>query len=420
MTGKKLLLTRFILCVFLTLCIAVDASGAAEEQKSHDKELYKQIELFSDAVTLIQSDYVEEVEPKKLVYGALEGMLSSLDGYSQFMDPDSFREMQIDTKGEFGGLGIEIAVKDGVLTVIAPLDGTPAAKAGLKSGDRIVKIDGEATREINLMDAVKKLRGKPGTKIDIVIFREEEEKLLDFTIVRSIIKIKSTKAAELLEEDIGYIKLVEFQENTSRELEEKLAKLKKLEMKGLILDLRNNPGGLLDVSQSVSEKFLPEGETIVSLKSRIPDQNKVFRSRGKQKFLDFPLVILVNGGSASASEIVAGAIRDNQRGIIVGTKTFGKGSVQTVIPLKDGSAVRITTADYFTPAGHSIKEKGILPDVEIKLEERQASTSEKKEDIFEKIGKKDLTEKKNGVIYDNQLQTAVDVLRGILVYKRSE
>ena len=191
-------------------------------------------------------------------------------------------------------------------------------------------------------------------------------------------------------------------------------------MKGLILDLRNNPGGLLDVSQSVSEKFLPEGETIVSLKSRIPDQNKVFRSRGKQKFLDFPLVVLVNEGSASASEIVAGAIRDNQRGIIVGTKTFGKGSVQTVIPLKDGSAVRITTAAYYTPAGHSIKEKGILPDVEVKLEERQASPSEKKEDIFEKIEKKDLKEKKNGVVYDNQLQAAVDVLRGILVYKKSE
>ncbi len=409
---------KVAVCVFLVLWGSIYLGCAGENIKDKDNELYREIELFSDVVTIIQSDYVEEAEPKKLVYGALEGMLSSLDGYSHFMDPESFKEMEIETKGEFGGLGIEIGIRKGVLTIIAPLDGTPAEKAGLKAGDKIVKINGELTRDIKLIDAVKKLRGKPGTKVELTILREAEEKLLDFTIERNIIKLKSIKTAKMLDKETGYIKLIEFQEKTPRELEGKLLKLKNKGMKALILDLRNNPGGLLDTAHEVADKFLAKGKVIVSLKGRIPAQNKVYKSRGKRHFLDFPMVVLVNEGSASASEIVAGAIQDNQRGIILGSKTFGKGSVQTVIPLKDGSAAKLTTAVYYTPSGRSIRDTGIIPDVEVALKEEKELPEE--EDVFKKLEEKDKKKEKEEVIYDNQLQAAVDVLKGILIYAGRE
>ena len=408
--------------VAIISCVFIYLGCAAEAPKGSSQELYKQVELFSDAVTIIQSGYVKEVKPKKLVYGALRGMLSSLDGYSQFMSPESFREMEIDTKGQFGGLGVEIGIRDGVLTVIAPIDGTPAAKAGLKAGDKIVKIDEEVTRDITLLEAVEKLRGKPKTKLELTVVREGEGKLLDFTIVRSIIKLKSIKAAEMIEGNIGYIKLVEFQVNTPKELAGRLAHLTKEGMKALVFDLRNNPGGLLDVSTEVSEKFLEKGKTIVSLKGRMAKQNKTYRSRGTKSFTDFPMVLLVNKGSASASEIVAGAIQDNRRGIILGTKTFGKGSVQTLVPLKDGSALRLTTAAYYTPGGRCIREKGIVPDVEVALE-LPKKESAGKEDIFENLEKKkekESPEKKEAVAWDNQLRAAVDMLKGILIYKQEE
>ena len=405
---------KVAVCVFLVLWGSIYLGCAGENIKDQDRELYREIELFSDTVTIIQSDYVEEVEPKKLVYGALEGMLSSLDGYSQFMDPESYKQMEIETKGEFSGLGMEIGIRKGVLTIIAPMDGTPAEKAGLKAGDKIVKINKELTRDIKLMDAVKKLRGKPRTKVEITVLREGEEKLLDFTIERDIIKLKSIKTAKMLDKETGYIKLIEFQERTPRELEEKLLKLKKRSMKALILDLRNNPGGLLDTAYGVADKFLAKGKVIVSLEGRVPAQNKVYKSRGGRHFLDFPMVVLVNEGSASASEIVAGAIQDNQRGIILGSKTFGKASVQTVIPLKDGSAARLTTAVYYTPSGRSIRDKGIIPDVEVSLKEEKELPEG--EDIFKKLEEKHKVKDKEEVIYDNQLQAAVDVLKGILIY----
>ncbi|MCQ9206345.1 MAG: S41 family peptidase [Omnitrophica bacterium] len=415
------------LSLILVICgsVYVYMRCVADESGAPDKELYEQVELFADAITIVQSDFVEEIEPKKLVYGALEGLLSSLDGYSHFMDPDDFKEMEIDTKGEFGGLGIEIGIRDSILTVIAPIDGTPAEKAGLKAGDRIVKIEGKLTRGLNLTDAVKKLRGKPNTKVTITVLREGEEKLLDFTIVRSIIKLKSIKTVRIIDKTIGYIKLIEFQERTGRELAKKISGLKKDGMEALILDLRNNPGGLLDASYAVSDNFLPEGKVVVSLKGRVPAQNKVYISTGKQSFTDFPMVVLVNKGSASASEIVAGAIQENQRGIILGTKTFGKGSVQTIIPLKDGSAVRLTTAAYYTPKGRSISNTGITPDVEVKLRQEK-KVIEKTGDVFDKIeSKEEEKEKKKEVtkeeiIYDNQMQAAIDMLRGILFYKQGK
>jgi len=415
MTGSRSLLIKVAACALLVACAFFYLGSPGGNATDDDRELYKQVELFSDTVTIVQSDYVKEVDPKKLVYGALEGMLSSLDGYSQFMDPENVRELKVETKGEFGGLGLEIGIREGILTVIAPLDGTPAKKAGLKSGDRIVKIDGESTRDIRLMDAVKLMRGKPRTKVKLAILREGEEKLLHFTIERSIIKLESISEARVIDGKIGYIRLTEFQENTPRQLEEKLNGLKKKGMQALILDLRNNPGGLLEVSFAVAEKFLPKGAIVVSLKSRLPEQNKVYKSRGKKKFLDFPIVVMADGGSASASEIVAGALQDNQRAIILGTKTFGKGSVQTVITLKDGSAVRLTTAGYFTPGGHSITDKGIIPDVEVAFKPESKIIPEQKEDeIFDKVEK--LPKAEEEMSYDNQLRSAVDVLKGILIY----
>jgi len=405
--------------VFLILCGSVFMTGALEDTADPDSELYTQIELFSDAINIVESHYVEEIAPKKLVYGAIEGILSSLDGYSHFMDPESFREMEIGTKGEFGGLGIEIGIRDGILTIIAPIDGTPADKAGVEAGDRIVKINGKLTRGIKLTEAVKKLRGKPGTKITLTIIRENTDRLPDFTITRNIIKLKSIKSAKILEDGIAYIKLVEFQQNTSTELEEKVAGLKKEGMRALILDLRNNPGGLLDMAYEISDKFLPKDKVVVTLKGRKAGQNKVYKASGKGKFTDFPMIILVNKGSASASEIVAGAIKDNERGIILGEKTFGKGSVQTVIPLKDGSAVRLTTAAYHVPSGQSIKGEGITPDVEVKLAKKKET--KEKEDIFKKLeetnGKEKLKKKEEKPTRDNQVQAAIDMLRGILLYR---
>jgi len=354
-------------------------SSAEKEQKSDN--LYKELELFSDAVSIIRSDYVEEPPSKDLIYGALKGMLSSLDPYSQFMDPDMYNEMKIETEGEFGGIGIEITIKDNLLTIISPLDGTPADKVGLKAGDKIVKIENEITRDLTLLEAVKKLRGKPGTKVNITVLREAEKKLLDFTIIRSIIKIDSIKKAEVIDDDIGYIRLVEFQEKTHKELEKNLRDLEKKEIKGLILDLRNNPGGLLDASVEVGRKFLGDGKTIVSTKGRVENQNFMFKSKNKKPHADYPMVVLINGGSASASEIVAGAIQDHKRGIIMGTKSFGKGSVQTVVPLSDGSAVRLTTSKYFTPDGHSIHEKGIIPDIIVEYKESLKKEEDKDKEL---------------------------------------
>lgn len=424
-----------LLFVFLTLIVGSSSvlfCGEATEDgsKEANKELYKQIELFSDVVTLIRADYVKEVPPKDIIYGALDGMLSSLDGYSQFMDPDNYREMEIETRGEFGGLGMEIGIQGGILTIIAPIDGTPAANAGLKAGDKIVKIDGEITRDITLSEAVKKLRGKPKTKVNLTILREDEEvRIMEFAIERDIIHIKSIRTSEMIDDGVGYVKLVEFQQNTPNELRDFMNELKKKGLKAFILDLRNNPGGLLDVAYEVSDMFLEKGRVIVSLKGRVASQNRTYEARGGNNFTGFPMVVIVNEGSASASEIVAGAVQDNKRGLILGTKTFGKGSVQTVIPLRDGSAVRLTTASYYTPNGRNINEEGIMPDVEVKLQ-RQKEAKEA-EDVFkefeQEVKPEEKPEEKNepGVkekeeekthVYDNQIQTALGILKGMLVY----
>jgi carboxyl-terminal processing protease len=416
--------------LFLVLFISHLALGEekAPKAKTSDKskeDLYVQMELFADAVSAIRSDYVDDVDSKKLVYGALKGLLGSLDDYSQFMDPDEYRDIKVEAKGEFGGIGIEVNMRDGMLTVIAPIAGSPADKAGVMAGDRIVKINGKITKKMSLDDAVKELRGEPGTSVSLTLWREKQEKIIEIPVKRDIIKIKSIKEAIFLEDKIGYIKLVEFQENTPQDLEEAMAKLKKEGMDSLILDLRNNPGGLLDVAVAVTEKLLPKESPIVSTKSRVAGQNVEFKSKSILAYVDMPLVVLVNEGSASASEIVAGAIQDNKRGIILGMKSFGKGSVQTVMPLKDGSALRLTTASYFTPSGRCIRGTGIIPDVVIEQAERPETPKGKKEDIFEKVepkaeGKvegKD-AELKRMRARDSQLERAIDIVKGIKAYKQ--
>jgi len=394
--------------------------GFAERSKSADN-LYKELELFSDAVSIIRSDYVEEAKPKDLIYGAMKGMLSSLDPYSQFMDPDTYSEMRIETEGEFGGIGIEITIKDNLLTIIAPIDDTPAYKVGLKAGDKIVKIDGDITKDLTLIEAVKRLRGKPGTSVEVTVLRETEKRLLDFTIKRAVINLDSIKTSEIIESGVGYIRLVDFQEKTNTQLEKSLRELEQKDIKGLILDLRNNPGGLLDAAVLTADKFLEEGNIVVSTKGRVEKQNFVFKAKSNNKHLDYPLVILVNGGSASASEIVAGAIQDHNRGIIMGTKSFGKGSVQTVVPLSDGSAVRLTTSKYFTPLGRSIHGEGITPDITVEYKETTEDKEEDRElDIFDEFLNGEKEEKDGTKLkrkkYDNQILSAVDVLKGIVIY----
>ena len=280
--------------------------------KEKEDSIYEELPLLADTISIVQSDYVEEVKPRELIYGALQGMLSSLDKHSQFMDPDMYKEMKVETKGEFGGLGIVITIKDDLLTIISPIEDTPAYKVGIKAGDKIIKIDGESTKDITLMDAVKRMRGKPRTQCLLTVLREGEQRLLDFTITRAIIKIKSVKEAKLIEDKIGYIRIIEFQEKTPKDLEKALKDLERRGMESLILDLRNNPGGLLNVAVKVADKFFSRGEVIVSTRGRRPEQNIVFKSTSRGTRRGYPLVILINEGSASASEIVAGAIKDHK------------------------------------------------------------------------------------------------------------
>ena len=312
---------------------------------------YEKLKVFTEAIETIEKNYVEEVKPESILYGAIRGMLTTLDPHSSFMTPEEYKEMQVETKGQFGGLGIEISIKDGILTVVSPIEDTPAYKVGIKAGDKIVKIEEKSTKGMNIFEAVKLLRGARGSKVNIWIMREGFEELKEFTITRDIISVKSVKS-RLLEDGYGYVRIAQFQSKTHKDLEEALKNLgaEDKDFKGLILDLRNNPGGLLNQAVSISDEFLESG-LIVYTEGRVPGQEMRFeaRKRGSQPL--YPIIILVNGGSASASEIVAGALQDHERAVILGTRTFGKGSVQTIIPLPDGSAVRITTARYYTPSG---------------------------------------------------------------------
>ncbi len=339
---------------------------------------YESLETFTNVLSIVKKNYVEDVDTKSLVTGAINGMLSSLDPHSAYLTPDLYKELQMDTQGRFGGLGIEITVKNGVLTVVSPIEGTPAFKAGVKPGDMIFKIEDEFTKDMTLVDAVKKMRGPKGTKITISIKREGVPELIDFTLMRDTIRVQSVRS-RTLEEGYGYIRLAQFQERSDRDVQKALEKLaaEKGGIKGLVLDLRNNPGGLLTQAVRVSDLFLDSG-LIVYTEGRIESQKQKYFAHKEGTWMDFPMVVLVNGGSASASEIVAGALQDHKRAVVLGTKTFGKGSVQTILPLDDNSALRLTTARYFTPNGRSIQALGIVPDIVVDNAPQDAKADEKK------------------------------------------
>lgn len=410
--SKRVVLEILVLSFILSIC---NFSLGAEREKK--EEIYKQMELFSDAFVNIQSDYVEEKNPKDLIYGALKGMLSSLDPHSQFLTPEEYKELKEETRGEFGGLGMEITIRDGLLTVVTPLEDTPAWKVGIKPGDRIVKIDGEPTRDITLLGAVRKLRGRPGAEVSITVLREPAKEFLDFKITRDIIKIKDIKDVLVLEDGVGFIRLVEFRENTPKDFEKELKRLIDEGCDSLILDLRNNPGGLLDIAVKITQFFLEPNKLIVSTRGRRRNQNIEFKSKYPLPFLDISLVVLVNSGSASGSEIVSGCLQDYRRAIILGEKTFGKGSVQTVIPLPDGSALRLTTSKYFTPKGREIHGEGITPDIIAEEREIEIKPKEKTEDIFERLEEEKLERLPEKYSKDLQLLRAIDIIKAIKLYR---
>ncbi|MFO0600781.1 MAG: S41 family peptidase [Myxococcaceae bacterium] len=354
------------LVVVLALSLVGNAFAGAPPPApiNRSEATYKQLELFARVLSYVQNNYVEQVDEQQLMHGAIKGMLETLDPHTQFMPPDVFKEMKIDTSGEFGGLGIEIAKKNDNIIVVAPIDDTPAQRSGIKSGDQIVKIDDESTRNMELARAIQKMRGPAGKKVLLTIMREGFTAPREFAIIRDHIRIASVEST--LYGGIGHVKVKNFQERTDASLFKELEKLRAQnggkELRGLVLDLRNNPGGLLDQAVALSDRFLPGGQAIVSTRGRTATQITEERSKDRDTEKQYPVVVLVNAGSASASEIVAGALQDNRRAVVMGTPTFGKGSVQTVIEMEDGSGLKLTIARYFTPSGRSIQEKGILPD----------------------------------------------------------
>jgi carboxyl-terminal processing protease len=363
------------------LCMAVLFSGgrAVERVAAVPQETYDELETFTNILSIVQKNYVDEVDTKQLIEGAVNGMLTSLDPHSAYLTPELYKELQVDTKGSFGGLGIEITNRGGVLTVVSPIEDTPAARAGIQPGDQIIKIDGQFTKDLSLAEAVKKMRGPRGSKVVISVKREGVSQLLDFTLTRENIQIQSVKYKDL-GDGYGYIRLTQFQERTATALEEALRALNggsEDKLRGLILDLRNDPGGLLSQAVKVADTFLDSG-LIVYTDGRLDSQKQKYFAHKPGSHTEFPMVVLVNGGTASAAEIVAGALQDHKRALVLGTQTFGKGSVQTILPLDDQSALRLTTALYYTPSGRSIQATGIVPDIAMENNVQLARTDARK------------------------------------------
>jgi len=354
---------KFMMAGLMLLLIGIVIGQGMVQAKP---DTYEDLKAFTQALEIVKRNYVENPDSKELIQGAIRGMVSSLDPHSSYMNERSFKEMNMDIKGEFQGVGIQIGVKNQQLTIIAPIDDTPGFRAGLAAGDKIMKINDEWTKDMSIEQAVDKMRGPKNTQVSLLIYREGWDKPKEFKITRDVIKVTSVKS-EMLDNEIGYIKIIQFQGQTSEELEKALKNLEAKGIKKLVLDLRNDPGGLLDSSVDVSGKFLPADSLVVYIQGRQKSDRKDFLTSGQEKPREFPMVVLVNTGSASASEIVAGALQDSKRAVIVGTQTFGKGSVQTVFPLEGGGGVRLTTAKYYTPSGRSIQNVGITPDIEVKL-----------------------------------------------------
>ena len=397
--------------------------------QNNNSETYRQLNLFGDIFERVRAGYVEEISDESLIEAAVNGMLTSLDPHSSYLSPKNFRDMQTQTRGEFGGLGIEVTMENGYVKVVSPIDDTPAFRAGLKSGDLITHLDTEPVQGLTLSEAVEKMRGKVGSDLKLTIRREGREPF-DVTVTRDIIKIRSVRS-RMEGNDIAYVRITSFSEQTTAGMERAINRLKEEaagKLKGVVLDLRNNPGGLLDQSVKISDAFLNQGE-IVSTRSRRADEGQRFNAKPGDITEGLPIVILVNGGSASASEIVAGALQDHRRAIILGTRTFGKGSVQTIIPLSGHGAIRLTTARYYTPSGRSIQAKGIDPDIVVeqaKLEKITQPERRREENLRGRLdnpgggnggGPGGVAEKKEAKGPDDyQLSRALDLLRGIALY----
>ncbi len=432
---SKLLL--LIMAGIMVLSLGGWSTLRAKSNPPENPEVYQYLKLFSDVMSIVQDNYVEKTDQKKLMYGAINGMLRELDPHSSFLKPEDYKELQIETKGKFGGLGIEITIRDNLLTVVSPLEDTPADRAGILANDQIMKIDEQPTQDMSLMDAVQKMRGPKGSKVKLTIMRKGERKPLEFELVRDVISIQSVKSRSL-EPGFGYVRISSFQSGTASDLRKALNQLQTENpgLQGLIVDLRNDPGGLLDQAVEVSDEFLDEG-LIVYTGGRLENQKMRFEAHKKAKPQTYPIVVLVNSGSASASEIVAGALQDHKRAIIMGEQTFGKGSVQTVIPLNDGSALRLTTSLYYTPSGRSIQAKGITPDIMVKKENPKPEEAQTEDSA--RVREKDLprhmenqkpdsqskletaqAEAKKMVEGDNQVRRALDLLKGYKIMAQTQ
>lgn len=412
------LLVIGVLVTNLVIGARLQAQMAATDAR--DDSPYQRISQFTRVMEQIRENYVDpsKTSYKDLVYGALRGMLSSLDEYSQFLDPEMYAEMKDDTAGEYGGLGLVITLRDGVLTIVAPMEGTPGFHAGLQPGDRIVEIDGAPTDGWPLEKAVKNLRGEVGTPIKLKILRPKTNEFKELTLTRAKISVASVKDESILEDGIGYLRITEFKEPTTEALQKALDKLLAQGATALVLDLRNNPGGLLLSAISVAEKFLKRGDVIVTTEGRDRRTQQVYKSRGRRHYTDLPMVVLINGGSASGAEIVAGALQDHKRAIVIGEKSFGKGSVQSVLPLDDGSAIRLTTAWYYTPNRRLIHGKGIEPDIVVPMspDDWQALLTQKSGLPPENL-ESSTTAK---VVRDVQLERAIDVLKGVRLFRAQQ
>ena len=428
------MMRKMLMVGFAVVAVLIMATPVVEAASS---ETYRQLNLFGDVFERVRSDYVEEVSDKELIESAIAGMLSSLDPHSSYLNRESFEDMRVETKGEFGGLGIEVTMENGLVKVISPIDDTPAAKAGVKAGDLITHLDGEQVMGLTLSEAVDRMRGLVGTEIILMIRREGVEQPIETRIVRAVIKIQSIRSR--IEDSIAYIRVTKFNEQAEIGLIRELSKIKEElgdDLIGVILDLRNNPGGLLDQAISVSDAFLDKGE-IVSTRGRRTDSVQRFNAKPGDLADGLPMVVLINGGSASASEIVAGALQDHRRAIILGTRSFGKGSVQTIIPLSGHGAIRLTTARYYTPSGKSIQAKGIEPDIEViqgRIETEEQSSQRDEASLRNRLasedeingdsnaGESDAAESSNGrsalAQKDFQLSRALDLLHGLSLFNK--
>ncbi|MCE5265607.1 MAG: S41 family peptidase [Deltaproteobacteria bacterium] len=423
-----------VLLIFLIVLIL--GPYADSRVSAIDRGTYKSLKTFSEVLDMVEKNYVEPVDTQKLMQGAINGMIKSLDPHSSFMTAEMFKELEVETRGSFGGIGIEITIQKEVLTVVSPIEDTPAYKAGVKAGDQIIRIDGKSTKDITIQEAVGKLRGPKDSKVTITIFREGMAKPQDVELVRSIIQVRSVKS-KVYDDHIGYIRIAAFQERTADDLKKTLREVeaKAGPIKGIVLDMRNNPGGLLNQSVDVSDALLKSG-VIVSTRGRSQSMESKSVAKDDGDEPTCPMVVLVNEGTASASEIVSGALQDNGRALILGVQTFGKGSVQTIIPLEDGAALKLTTAKYYTPKGRSIQAEGIMPDIVVKQIRPPEEKAEEKPGVENHIRERDLKghiksttedearteeakKEKDDLDKDNQLRSAIDILKSWDILKRN-